>query len=50
MNGQLCLDENGNELFGNPIDEKDTEKMIELIKEEAVRLLRLVKKDHTLIL
>ena len=32
MNGQLCLDENGNELFGNPIDEKDTEKMIELMQ------------------
>ena len=44
MNGQLCLDENGNELFGNPIDEKDTEKMIELIKEEAVPITMIGKE------
>ena len=44
MNGQLCLDENGNELFGNPIDEKDTEKMIELIKEETIPITTIGKE------
>ena len=44
MNGQLCLDENGNELFGHPIDEKNTEKMIELIKEEAVPITTIGKE------
>ena len=36
MNGQLCLDRDGKEIFGNPIDEKDTEKMVQLIKEKTV--------------
>lgn len=44
MNGQLCLDENGNELFGNPIDKKDTEKMIELIKEETIPITTIGKE------
>ncbi|OYS20922.1 hydrolase [Lactobacillus taiwanensis] len=44
MNGQLCLDENGKELFGNPIDEVDTEKMIELIKEKRVPITTIGKE------
>ena len=43
MNGQLCLDENGNELFGNPINEKDTEKMIELINEKTIPITTIGK-------
>lgn len=44
MNGQLCLDENGKELFGNPIDKKDTEKMIELIETKTVPITTIGKE------
>lgn len=44
MNGQLCLDENGKELFSNPIDEVDTEKIIELIKEKRVPITTIGKE------
>lgn len=50
MNGQLCLDGDRKEIFGNPIDEKDTEKMVQLIKEKMVQLIRLVKRVRILIL
>ena len=42
MNGQLCLD--GKEIFGNPIDEKDTEKMVQLIKEKTVPITTIGKE------
>lgn len=44
MNGQLCLDGDGKEIFGNPIDEVDTEKMIELIKEKRVPITTIGKE------
>lgn len=44
MNGQLCLDGDGREVFGNPIDEKDTEKMIQLIKEKTVPITTIGKE------
>ena len=44
MNGQLCLDGDGKEIFGNPIDEKDTEKMVQLIKEKTVPITTIGKK------
>lgn len=44
MNGQLCLDGDGKEIFGNPIDEKDTEKMVQLIKEKTVPITTIGKE------
>lgn len=46
MNGQLCLDGDGKEIFGNPIDEVDTEKMIELIKEKRVPITTIGKEGQ----
>ena len=45
LNGQLCLDTDGNVLFENPISGKDKERLIEMFQEATIPMM-LVEKDR----
>ena len=46
LNGQLCLDENFEVVFGNPIDPKGTEELLNIFREKSVSIVLTREKDQ----